>query len=439
MNYYINATTEHLSNSCFSGKYSLQTVDLQNVPYVNNDMNSAFRALPNLTNVTNIADSVELMDCTFQNCVNLVNVSELPTNVTYMGGTFAECTSLVNAPEIPENVDNMQWAFANCWNIIDSPNIPNSVSSICGTFEWCYNLVNAPVIGNSVTNMQETFRGCWNLVNAPIINTDVPVTTMSYAFHNCYNMSTFPNIPNSVTNMSWAFRACYQPTVSPVIPNSVTNMCGAFCIADHLQTVGEIGTGVIDMNRAFGWCPNIVGDVVIRSSNVTNAISCFTSSNSAKHKDVYIPFTYQNGVNTATYNAFRDAGYTTTGTSQGVYLKDLQYYNTTHTLTVNTVPSESTVTFDSSDPNAVISGKSITAKPYSSLNITTECEGYVPNIVNISSFGPWTGNYVDVNLSAETDTDLSDYDYEIDENNNVKLTNYKGVSDVINTPNLEGE
>lgn len=422
MNYYINATTEHLSNSCFAGKSSLQTVDLQNVPYVNNDMNSAFRSLPNLTSVSNIADSVELMDCTFQNCQSLINAPELPANTTFMGGTFAECSNLVNAPTIPNNVSVLGYAFANCSNLVNAPAIPENTTDLGGSFAYCYNLVNAPDMSNStnVISMNDTFYFCHNLVNAPDLSNCPNITSMYRTFYNCYSMTTFPEIPNSVTNMAWAFRGCFGLTNSPIIPNSVTNMCGTFCVIDNLQNVGEIGTGVTDMNRAFGWCPNIVGDIVIHSSNVINAASCFTSSNASIHKDVYIPFTYDNGVNTATYNAFINAGYTTTGASQGVYLRDIQYYNTTHTLTINTTPAEASVIFDSSDPNAVISGKSITAKSYSSLTITASYTGYSNKVELINPFGPWT-NDVSLILTPEGQFSPGPYtaDSKLTENNYV--------------------
>jgi hypothetical protein len=45
-----------------------------------------------------------------------------------------------------------------------------------------------------------------------------------------------------------------------------------------------------------------------------------------KTKNVYIPFTYENGVNTATYNSFISAGYNENGTNCGVYLKDINTY-----------------------------------------------------------------------------------------------------------------
>ena len=53
-----------------------------------------------------------------------------------------------------------------------------------------------------------------------------------------------------------------------------------------------------------------------------NARNCFNTTSLIKN--VYIPFTYENGVNTATYNSFITAGYDEIGTTNGVYLMDIE-------------------------------------------------------------------------------------------------------------------
>jgi hypothetical protein len=60
---------------------------------------------------------------------------------------------------------------------------------------------------------------------------------------------------------------------------------------------------------------------MIHSNRITNAYNCFNET--TLRKNVYIPFTYENGVNTETYNAFINAGYDKNGTTNGVYLKDI--------------------------------------------------------------------------------------------------------------------
>ena len=61
-------------------------------------------------------------------------------------------------------------------------------------------------------------------------------------------------------------------------------------------------------------CRNI-GNVIIESSEVMNAIHCFISTTTTKN--VYIPF------NSTTYNSFINAGYDENRTQHGVYLKDI--------------------------------------------------------------------------------------------------------------------
>jgi hypothetical protein len=79
------------------------------------------------------------------------------------------------------------------------------------------------------------------------------------------------------------------------------------------------------MYGTFAGCYNLFGDVVIQSSNVVKATRCF--NNTTLTKNVYIPFTYENGINTITYNSFINAGYDTNGTQHGVYLKDINETN----------------------------------------------------------------------------------------------------------------
>ena len=99
---------------------------------------------------------------------------------------------------------------------------------------------------------------------------------------------------------------CSNLVNAPVIPNSVTNMVGTF------------------------WnCSNLTGNVIIQSDKVSNASSCFGYHDTTfKNKDVYIPFTYENGVNTKTYNSFISAGYRTDPNNRkdGVCLFDLATY-----------------------------------------------------------------------------------------------------------------
>lgn len=98
-------------------------------------------------------------------------------------------------------------------------------------------------------------------------------------FYNCINLVNVSVLPESIVNMPSAFNNCFSLVNSPVIPNNVTNMY-----------------------RTFINCSSLTGDIIIYSTEVSNVIDCF--GNTSLSKNVYIPFTYDNGVNTKTYDAF---------------------------------------------------------------------------------------------------------------------------------------
>ena len=168
---------------------------------------------------------------------------------------FANCSNLTSVTNIADSIDDIGGMFYNCSSLTSTMPIPNSVTNMYCAFSGCYNLVNAPEIPNSVINMCATFQSCYNLVNAPVIS-------------------------NSVINMSSTFASCYNLVNAPEIPNGVTNM-----------------------SSAFSYCRNLTGNIYIYSNNITNAYRCFQGTSLSKN--VYIPFKYQNGVNTKTYNAFK--------------------------------------------------------------------------------------------------------------------------------------
>ena len=283
-------TVSKISKDAFLVKGSIQIqpnivkVDLNNIPFEDNSMVGTFRDpsvySSRLNSVSNINQNVTNMWSTFYGCTNLVNAPVIPNSVINMDYTFRDCSSLVNAPVIPNSVVSMNYTFDGCSNLVNVPDIPNSVTSMWDTFRSCSNLVNAPAIPNSVTSMSDTFNGCSNLVNAPVI-------------------------PNSVTSMGRTFNSCSNLVNAPVIPNSVTNVWST-----------------------FNGCSNLIGDIYIYSNQVSNATNCFY--NTSLTKNVYIPFTYRNNINTRTYNSFMAAGYDTLGTTDGVYLKNLSINNTTN-------------------------------------------------------------------------------------------------------------
>lgn len=236
--------------------------------------NTTFAGNTNITSVdlSGIPIVNNNADNMFNGCTNLQYVYRLNKNVISLANAFCNCYSLIESPIIPDNVESMYDTFYQCTNLIKVYSFPDSVKNISGTFRECHSLSQFPIIPNGIISMDETFSGCANLVNTPII-------------------------PDSVKYLYSTFFDCNIVT-APIIPNNVVNM-----------------------SKTFAACRNLTGDITIKSTKITNATNCFSSTSLTKN--VYMPITYENGVNTATYNSFIAAGYDANGTTNGVYIKDI--------------------------------------------------------------------------------------------------------------------
>ena len=220
---------------------------------------------------------------------NVASVTVPYVNGIYLGDIYnynknKENSALqsIDLQHVPFVMGNMSNAFCNCKNLTSITNMNENIESLDHTFYGCSNFNQEIQIPNSVTNMSSTFFECSNF-NQPI------------------------NIPNAVTNMTSTFRQCSNFNQPISIPNSVTNMsftfydCGLNCDV-------SIGSSVIHMAEAFSWCSHFNGkNITIFSPNVQTIISTFTPFSGSAN--VYIPFTYENGVNSVTFNTFVSAGY----------------------------------------------------------------------------------------------------------------------------------
>ena len=340
---YIDCNSVSLAtNNLFADNANITSVDLQNIPFVNNQSYRTFYNCTGLTSVTNINDNTTELQATFSYCTSLVNPPVLPSHIQKLDSTFYYCNKLETAPIIPNTVTNMHDTFNMCSKLTTPPTIPNSVTNLDFTFANA-GIETAPVIPNTITSLSFTFGG--TKITTPPVIPDV-VTNLQYTFYGCRNLLNPPVIPESVTNMQCSFQECNFDT-APVIPQNVINL-----------------------NCTFYNCNNLVGDVYIYSDKVTNANGCFhITSDTPKTKYVYIPFKDANNNNTTTYNSFISAGYDANGTKDGVYLRELVKY----TLTINPVPSDATVTFIG-DGEVSADGKSITVLPNTSVTYTVSSD-----------------------------------------------------------------
>ena len=207
----------------------------------------------------------------------------------------------VDLGNIPFKDNSMVGVFSGCSNLQSVTNINENVINMGDAFFHCYSLTDAPIIPKSVTNMHETFYYCNKLTTIYDLNEYTNLTDIAWAF-GATKISKAPKLPNSITNISMSFAYLYDLVIAPDLSDC---------------------TNLTDISRTFINCNSLTGDIYIGSNQITNAINCFV--NTSLNKNVYIPFTYQNGDNTLTYNSFINAGYTTDPNNRinGVCLFDL--------------------------------------------------------------------------------------------------------------------
>ena len=303
--------------SCFRNCRNL--VNAPDIPDSARDISYAFCNCINLVNTPNIGNSVWNMSHAFQGCRNLTNVSNIPNGVTDMSYAFDCCYYLRNAPVLGNNVINIANAFNGCWNLTSTPNFPNTIVNMANAFTGCNRLITAANIPNGVNNLCQTFHGCENLVSAPKLPSNDNIDMLTMTFYGCNKITDAPVLPN-VTYLDNTFMYCTNLVNAPVIPNTVIRMSETFESCSSLINAPVIPESVTNCCRAFDNCSNLTGDVRFLSKEIIDVTGLFESTTLTKN--VYIPYTYENRVNTTTYNTFVAAGYDENGTLEGVHLMD---------------------------------------------------------------------------------------------------------------------
>ena len=78
----------------FQNKTKFNSVDLNNVPFIDNSMASAFSQCHNIKSVTNINSNISSRSFAFSYCNNLVDGPVIPNSVTDLSGAFCYCSKL---------------------------------------------------------------------------------------------------------------------------------------------------------------------------------------------------------------------------------------------------------------------------------------------------------------------------------------------------------
>ena len=261
----------------------------------------------------------------FHNCRNLKSVTNIPDNITNMYYTFWDCINMNTTPTIPNNVINMCAAFLNCGNITTAPTIPNSVTNMRSCFSDCTNLTVPPsIIPSLVTDMNHAFSNT-NITTTPDMSNASSVSNFHAAFYNCRYLTTVTSYPPTGSTFDYAFYNCIRLTTVPnVIPNNIVSTYSTFYNCPNLNNVNIFfPPTVVNMQSCFYNCKLTTGNFYIYSTEAT--IAGFpTDRYSSSKKNVYFPFTYDNGVYTTIYNNYNNYYGISDATYYNIYITDLK-------------------------------------------------------------------------------------------------------------------
>ena len=235
--------------------------------------------------------------------------------------------------------------------------------------------LNKPWNNNS---MVSAFSECYNLSIVKNINENV--VNMSNTFRNCYNLINILEIPNNVMDISYCFYNCSNLTEMSEIPDSVINMSSTFSNCFMLKYPSDLSLNVNDISSLYNNCNNLLLSSEIPNS-VTNMYETFAGcANLAGDIEIN-----SENISNAT-NCFIN-----TSANKDVYIpfKNNDVYTETYNSFIN-------------------AGYSTTERVNGAL------------LMDLN--GP--------------DIDLSDYEYNVDEQNDVTLTKYIGTKTIITTPHV---
>ena len=297
-----------LSTGVFEGT-SVNSVDLCNVKFSNNDMSNAFNGCSNLKSVSNLTNSVTTLNDAFSNAVNLTKVScrysSYVIRIANGVRAFSNCKSLTSVPNIGfSSIQaslpsvNVVSAFENCSNLknINMPmvgiSVPynNSTFNAYKCFSNCVNLTSLETYGltiRTVANMDSMFyntgfAGLGNMTNRRGDINIAMVTlrgniSMANAFSKCRNLSVanFNQVKGGKINMSSIFSNCLNLSSVVDFPEDVTNTAYAFAYT-NLNTAVNIPDSVSDMSYMYAFCSNLTNvPLTAIALNTTSMASTF--------------------------------------------------------------------------------------------------------------------------------------------------------------------
>ena len=232
-------------------------------------LSRAFRHCHNLTKVTNIPNTVERLNYTFEFAYALQDFN-IPTSLTKVYYILAGNTAFnkeLDFSNCPIGANGLEYAFATAKGLTIPPILPsNYTGSMKSCFQGCTSLTTAPIIPQGVTNIVQCFQGC-------------PLLT------------TVPNIPPGVNNLTQTFQNCSSledTDTSNWDTSNVRVMSQAFAGTKALPILKKIDlSSVTVMNNIF---ENFTGQEAIipniNAPSVTDIRGLFHLARSVKRIDI---------------------------------------------------------------------------------------------------------------------------------------------------------
>ena len=233
--------------------------------------------------------------------------------------TFGNCRKIVSAPTIPNSVLNMCGTFMACFNLTSAPEIPNSVIDMSEAFMACSNITSSSNIPANVKTLSETFSGCSKLTGNIIITSNQIISAM-----NCFSDTSLTKnvyIPMHRTEESQKNLYCWDGE-----DWETGDIYQFYTTEDYAQTLPEEEYNIVIYYANGSSNPNVFGecrsfdqyvDFMVTKTDWSMQYWCQRNTNG--DTSITLPI----GSPTDTYQSFMDAGYDTTGTNCGVYLKDI--------------------------------------------------------------------------------------------------------------------
>lgn len=136
-----------------------------------------------------------------------------------------------------------------------------NLTSMSYLFDSCNNLTTIPLLDTSkVTSMYKMFNECQKLSSIPLLDTS-NVHEMSYMFYNCSNLTTIPLLDmTNVNSVSSMFGYCTNLISIPklIIPPILYSLNSMFYGCTNLISIPQLNVSRIDdMSNIFYKCTNL--------------------------------------------------------------------------------------------------------------------------------------------------------------------------------------